>query len=117
MNIFFEYNDNEKEFVNKINSIKSYIDENKDIYKMKVLSKVTSKSRCDLHIIVSNDLNEIYKYAKKIEDKSKVLIITSNIQAAHVLGCIDITLNITYLKNENENILKRISDICEKNKN
>lgn len=116
LNIYFEYNKDEIEFENKVNSIKKYIEENVELYDIKILSRITSKSKYDVYVIISNDLNEIYKYCKKIKDKNKILVITSNIDSSHVLGCIDITFNLTYFKNDNEYILKRLNEIFNKNK-
>lgn len=116
LNIYFEYNKDKKEFVDKVNSIKKYIEEYENLNKIKILSRITSKSKCDIHVIISNELTEIYKYCKNIKDKNKILVITSNIDAAHVLGCIEVTFNLTYLKKDDEYIVKRLNEIYSKNK-
>jgi len=117
MNIYYIYDKNEIKFENKINELKDYIEENKNTYKIKTLTKLTSKTNCDIYIILSDDLDETNKQFEKLEEKEKVLIITSNISTSHILGCIDITSNVTYLGNSPNVILKRINNIYEKTKN
>lgn len=116
MNIFFKYNKNETKFEEKIIELKEYIEKNGNIYNIKILSKSTSKSKCDLYIILSDKKDEIYKYLDKLEDKEKILIITSNITTSHILECVNITNNVTYLGNKSEVILNRIKSINDKNK-
>lgn len=116
MNIVFIYNKGEIKFENKIKDLKRFIEENSNTYKIKILSKITNRQNCDLYVILSDDINDIYKHFDKIKSKERVLIITSNITAPHVIACINITNNITYLENSCEVILNRINKIYEKNK-
>lgn len=116
MNIYFIYDKNEMKFEDKVIKLKEYIKENQNTYKIKVLSKITNKTRCDIYIVLSNELDKIYEYFEKLENKEKVLVITSNVTSSHILGCIEMTNNVTYLGNDCSVILKRINGIYEKTK-
>lgn len=116
MNIYFIYDKNEVEFEDKVCELKEYIKENQNTYKVKVLSKLTNKANCDVYIVISNQIDEIYKYIEKYKIKENALIITSNLTASHILACIDITSNVTHLGNNCDVILKRINNIYEKTK-
>lgn len=115
MNIYFSYDKNNEEFENKVIDLKDYIKNNSDIYEMKILLKISQKTKCDMHIMLSNDIDEISKKFEKIKDSNKVIIITSNVETSHILKCIDFTSNLTYLGNKSEVILDRINKIYEEN--
>lgn len=117
MNICFKYDKNEIKFEERINELKEYIENNESTYNIKILSKITNRSKCDIYIIISDKINEIYEYLDLIKDKSQILIITSNITASHILNCTNVTNNLTYLGNRNEVILNRINNIYERSKN
>ena len=113
MNIYFIYNKEENKFTQKVDEIEEYIEKKGNQYPIKILLKISQRVNCDLQIILSDDINEISKKIEKITDKNKVLIITSNIESIHILKCIELTPNVTYLGNKCEVILDRINKIYE----
>lgn len=116
MNILFLYDKNNKKFFERVDILTDYIKKNSSIYEIKLLSRVTQKTNCDIYLVISDSIDEINKYFEKIKDKKKILLLTSNVEATHILNCINITKNITYLGNKCEIILDRISKLYEETK-
>lgn len=114
MNIYFVYDKNNIDFASKVDEIEEYIEKNNK-YQIKVLLKISQRVKCDLQIILSDDIDEISKKIEKIENKDKVLIMTSKLDTTYILKCIDLTENITYLGNTCDVILDRINKIYEEN--
>lgn len=112
MNILLIYNKKDEKLKNRASQIKEYIESNKEQYNIKCVLR--QGLNVDLYIIISNNIDEIKKYSEKINDKEKIIILTSNINSGHILECIEITDNICYLKNKITSILDRINKIYEK---
>ena len=79
---------------------------NKD-YKIKIIPK--EENNADVYLIMSNDLEYVYRNSYELQEKNNVIIIiTSNLKAANIMGCLNITPYVYYTKNKTENIAYKI---------
>lgn len=69
----------------------------------------------DLYIIISNDLEFIYKNSFNFKTKeykhSDLIILTSNLKSANIVGCLDLTPYVYYLRSKVESIAFKIIKI------
>lgn len=100
------------EFKNKLK--KSLLKES--VYK-KYNIKFIKNKKIDIYIIISNDLEYIYKNSFNITKNPGLVILTSNLKAANIIGCLNITPYVYYIKTKMESIMFKIIRIYEKNTN
>ena len=78
-------------------------------------------NKFDICLIISNELEFVYKnsyeYTKEKISKSKVVILTSNLRSANIIGCLNITPYVYYIKTNINSIISKIIKIYEKNTN
>lgn len=118
MNMAFMYNDNNKEIDDVVKKIINYCLENKEIIinenknkkikDIKIITKITSKSKYELFLIFSNDIDEINELLIMNKNLENVLIFTNNLKTEYILKCIEITSDICYLNNDLNIILNKI---------
>ena len=86
-------------------------------YKIKFMPK--SCKEADIYLIISNDLEFIYKNSYEFEMKngigSNLIILTSNLKSANIVGCLNITPYVYYIKSKIESIAFKIIKIYNKN--
>lgn len=86
-------------------------------YKIKFTTK-TSKD-FDICIIISNDLEFVYKhsYDFKTEESCNtgLIILTSNLRSANIIGCLNITPYVYYIKTKIDSVIFKIMRIYERN--
>lgn len=86
-------------------------------YKIKFMSK--SCKEADIYLIISNDLEFIYKNSYEFEMKngigSNLIILTSNLKSANIVGCLNITPYVYYIKSKIESIAFKIIKIYNTN--
>lgn len=99
----------------KVDKLKEYTVTSEYIknYNFKYISRINSNSKFDICIILSDDINQIGKYIDKIKDLKKCIIITGNFKTNHVLACIDITDNLSYINSPPQVILEKIIKVYE----
>lgn len=108
MNILIMH-DEKNEEINKF--VIEFIEISNDISyakKVKCITKVTQKCKYDICMIVSNDIIEIKKYVEKLKKIDNIIIITSNLEAKHVVECISITADVCYLKKDIKTIIDKM---------
>lgn len=113
MNIFFIYNFEEKEFENISLEIEKNI---KNIIKdinINVIrkEKINNRLKADIYVILSDDYLEVGEHFGKIKDKNKSIVLTNNISSSNILGLIENTKNICYMKNDAEILVRRIYNV------
>lgn len=85
--------------------------------KIKFMPKSCKNS--DIYLIISNDLEFIYKnsYEFKVKDgaSSNLIILTSNLKSANIVGCLNITPYVYYTKAKIETIAFKIIKIYNTN--
>ena len=68
---------------------------------------------------MSNDLEFIYKNSYNIvqrNENKKLIIITSNLKSANIVGCLNITPYVYYTKSKIESLVIKIIKVYNKNK-
>lgn len=102
--------DKEKELVRFFYILKKKTASNVDYkkYNIKFISNRNDKANIDIYVIISNDLEYIYKKSFEILDKSKLIILTLNLKSANVVGCLNITPYLYYIRTDVENIIFKI---------
>ena len=71
------------------------------------------------YVIMSNELEYIYKNSYNIvqrNENEKLIIITSNLRSANIVGCLNITPYVYYTKNKIESLAIKIFKVYNKNK-
>jgi len=112
--IIKEANKDLDEFV--LNVEKFYLD-NKENYDINLkFIKEKTKAKVDEILIISNDINFIEEKFYSFENKKRILIITSNFDAKHILACLLLTENLFSAKKNEEYILNKIFDIHKENR-
>lgn len=124
MNMAFIYNDNNKEIDGVVKKIINYCLENKKIIinenknkkikDIKIITKITSKSKYEVFLIFSNDIDEINELLIMNKNLENVLIFTNNLKTEYILKCIEITSDICYLNNDLNIILNKIIKVLNK---
>lgn len=108
--------DEKNEFIKeKVDRLKEYTitsDYIKD-YNFKYISKINSNSKFDICIILSDEIEQINKYASKVKNFKKCIIITGNVNTNHVLACVSITDNLSYINSPPNIILEKIIEVYE----
>lgn len=95
-------------------NLKSELKKNKyKGFKINFVSQTCKKF--DLYIIISNDLEFIYKNSFNFKTKeykhSDLIILTSNLKSANIVGCLDLTPYVYYLRSKVESIAFKIIKI------
>lgn len=89
------------------------------VYRVKFGAKDCNKF--DICLIISNELEFVYKnsfnYTKDKIANRKVVILTSNLRSANIIGCLNITPYVYYIKTNINCIISKIIKIYEKNTN
>lgn len=73
----------------------------------------------DIYLIMSNDLEFIYKNSYNIvqrNENKKLIIMTSNLKSANIVGCLNITPYVYYTKSKIESLVIKIIKVYNKNK-
>lgn len=104
----------ENELLELRKNLKSELKKNK--YKGFEINFVSQTSKkFDLYIIISNDLEFIYKNSFNFKTKeykhSDLIILTSNLKSANIVGCLDLTPYVYYLRSKVESIAFKIIKI------
>lgn len=113
MKVNFLYKDEHESLKRKVEDLKKFKKEQEN--EIEILENLTARSKCDLYVILSDQIEEIWYFGKRVKDKNKLLIITSNIDTSHILNCIEVTKHITYLNNTCRCILERLQKIYDEN--
>ena len=116
MNVYFMYDKNNEYIIEKIHKLKDFIENRYNTYGIKLLSRITQKTKCDIYVVISDNLEEITKYFEKVENKKKIILLTSKLEDSHILNCINITKNISFLGNKCEVIVDRVISLYEETK-
>lgn len=92
-------------------------EEIKNKYKIKFVAK-TSKE-FDICLIISNDLEFVYKNSYEFTSKDScntgLIILTSNLRSANIIGCLNITPYVYYTKTKIDSVIFKIMRIYERN--
>ena len=104
----------ENELLELRKNLKSELKKNKyKGFEIKFVSQTCKKF--DLYIIISNDLEFIYKNSFNFKTKeykhSDLIILTSNLKSANIVGCLDLTPYVYYLRSKVESIAFKIIKI------
>ena len=104
----------ENELLELRKNLKSELKKNK--YKCLEINFVAQTCKIfDLYIILSNDLEFIYKNSFNFKTKeykhSDLIILTSNLKSANIVGCLDLTPYVYYLRSKVESIAFKIIKI------
>lgn len=104
----------ENELLELRKNLKSELKKNK--YKGFEINFVSQTcKKFDLYIIMSNDLEFIYKNSFNFKTKeykhSDLIILTSNLKSANIVGCLDLTPYVYYLRSKVESIAFKIIKI------
>lgn len=104
----------ENELLELRKNLKSELNKNK--YKGFEINFVSQAcKKFDLYIIISNDLEFIYKNSFNFKTKeykhSDLIILTSNLKSANIVGCLDLTPYVYYLRSKVESIAFKIIKI------
>ncbi|MDD3303453.1 MAG: hypothetical protein PHP54_00875 [Clostridia bacterium] len=112
------YDENEEQIKEKVEKLKEYtgISNYMKEYTFKYIRKINLNTKYDVCLIFSNDIERINKYITKINDLKSCIIITGNFKTDHVLACIDITDNLSYLNSTPSIILDKVVSVYEQNK-
>lgn len=102
----------------KVNIRKEFLKEEvSKKYKIKFVAK--SSKDFDICLIISNDLEFVYKnsYEFKSEESCNtgLIILTSNLRSANIIGCLNITPYVYYIKTKIDTIIFKIMRIYERN--
>lgn len=114
MIIVFLYDENNKYISKKVNVLKDKIIK-------EVKHKHCSLEKCYIHtnvllenpdkycyyIVFSNDIRDIDYYIKKYNAICNVAVVTSNLKVNHILGCINFTTHLFYMK-------QNVNELCNK---
>ena len=110
--LYDEKNERIKEKVDKLKEYTITSDYLKE-YTFKYINKINANRRYDICIILSNEIDQINKYISKIKDLKKCIIVTSVLSTDHVLACINITDNLSYLNSPPNVILEKVIKVYE----
>ena len=104
----------ENELLELRKNLKSELKKNKYTgFEINFVSQTCKKF--DLYIIISNDLEFIYKNSFNFKTKeykhSDLIILTSNLKSANIVGCLDLTPYVYYLRSKVESIAFKIIKI------
>ena len=104
----------ENELLELRKNLKSELNKNKNKgFEINFVSQTCKKF--DLYIIISNDLEFIYKNSFNFKTKeykhSDLIILTSNLKSANIVGCLDLTPYVYYLRSKVESIAFKIIKI------
>ena len=104
----------ENELLELRKNLKSELKKNKSKgFEINFVSQTCKKF--DLYIIISNDLEFIYKNSFNFKTKeykhSDLIILTSNLKSANIVGCLDLTPYVYYLRSKVESIAFKIIKI------
>ena len=79
-----------------VENVENYYLKSKDDYdlSLKFLKGKKTKAKIDEILIISNDINFIEETFYSFNNKNKILIITNNFDAKHVLACLLLTENL-----------------------
>ncbi len=109
MNVAFIYDLQDNKNILLIENIKEINEDAEGTERINIIEKYNQRNRIDVFVIISNEIQQITDYIKNIKNKiHKILIITENLDTEHILKCIEITPNISYMNNKIENILNKI---------
>jgi hypothetical protein len=108
------YNKKITEFKEKVENLCDYVNKIQ-FNEIEIFENLTARSKCDIYAIISDNIEEISNLLSKVKDKNKLLIITSNLDVAHILACIDVTKNVVYFNNTCNEILSRITKVFYEN--
>lgn len=113
--------DNDKDLAEFSRKIKKELlkKEVNKVCKIKFVSK--SSIDFDICIIISNDLEFAYTncYELKVNNisDSRIIILTSNLRSANIIGCLNITPYVYYIKANINSIIFKIIKIYQRNSN
>lgn len=86
-------------------------------YKIKFVTKTSEDF--DVCLIISNDLEFVYKnsYNLKKEETchTDLIVLTSNLRSANIIGCLNITPYVYYIKTKIDSVIFKIMRIYERN--
>ena len=118
MNVAVLYNEEDNEIKNIVNDFLEYYLNNTLRYsqKIKFISKITIRTKYEICLIFSDNIEEINEMINKNKIDSKIIIFTRNLNSEHILKCIQITNDICYMKNNLENIFEKIFVVIDKYK-
>ena len=111
--------DRSKELVNLNKKLKKEFLKEKWIKECKINFVSKESDDVDVYLIMSNDLEYIYKNSYEIDQKKenkKLVIMTSNLKSANIVGCLNITPYVYYTKCKIESLVIKILKVYNKNK-
>lgn len=118
MNIALLYDKKDTDMEDKIQRMKEQTAHSKEIknYDFRYITRITSKSECDIFLILTDEEAVLKTFEGKIKDKNRIVIVTGNLSTSYVLTCIDITKHLCYKNSTPEMILHKIIEVYEENK-
>lgn len=116
MKIVFIYDNSNEMYKKLVNGITESLESSESKENVVISNKFSPRSKCDIYVVVSDNILEIKKYSEKILDKNRILILTENLASSHVINCIEITPNVCYMKNDINVISKKICAIFSSEK-
>lgn len=111
--------DKSNELVNLNKKLKKEFLKEKWVRECKVSYVSKTSNEADIYLIMSNELEYIYKNSYNIvqrKESKKLIIITSNLRSANIVGCLNITPYVYYTKNKIESLAIKIFKVYNKNK-
>lgn len=107
MNVLIIKDENDDEIKKYVDSVE---DISKEIYgdKIKFYLEKISKTKIDIYVIISNDIEFIEKNFDSIKSKNSILIVTNKFEPKHILSCLLLSENLFSMRKGGEYILDKI---------
>lgn len=101
-----------------VDNLEKYYLKNQGNYdlNLRFLEDRKTKAKIDEILIISNDINFIEENFYSFENKKRILIITNNFDAKHVLACLLLTENLFSAKKDEVYIINKIFDVYKNNR-
>ena len=117
MNVLIIKEDGNKKLDEFVLNIEKFYLDNKENYDINLkFVKEKTKAKIDEKIIISNDINFIEEKFYGFENKKRILIITSNFDAKHILACLLLTENLFSAKKDEDYILSKIFEVYKESR-
>ena len=101
-----------------VENVEKYYSKNRDDYdlSLKLLKDRKTKAKIDEILILSDDINFIEENFYSFENKKRILIVTNNFDAKHVLACLLLTENLFSARKDESYIINKIFNVYKNNR-
>lgn len=110
MNVIIIKDENNDEIKNYIDNVEEI---SKNIYgnKIKFYFEKASKTKIDIYVIISNNIEFIEENFSSIKSKDNILIVTNKFEPKHILSCLLLSENLFSMRKGEEYILDKINHV------